>query len=559
MMKIQINEKNLIRNLSAVFSNNTRFVAELLQNARRADASRVIIANHPKGSEYKGKPLPYQMIEFIDDGVGIQDFNKLLMVADSGWDESITSQEHPYGMGFLSAVFACEKMEVESNGTIMKFDCADLINGGEAKLEDYPMNNGARFVLINPKIDQKAFDTAVKIFSKAIELEVYLDGDKIDNPARQSLCDINVEGIGVAYVGSPNRIDRYGVYLQGILVAGEIWSDNFIHITNPSIKARMPDRDGLIDPTTTMDRIKTAWNDSVVKHLLSDAIKTRNVPFIESVLRSCSNRSLIEHSVSLGCIPQSITRSSELGENEFIGYDKTYFMADKPYIYISTSWFTSDQENLETDFNFEDNQMRVAYCNELIGRGFPIVIVDANIEHLFNLTSPKLNILVEEEEGSVYLDSNFMQWYFEQSGVSASRAKAIVVASELGTVRFDLAGGYSSLMILPMDRGVEGLDGEDLDSAHLFLLDAVPELGYWYQRVYNFKDEYEVYHEDHDEEQGRIVQSELLTLFNTTSEDRIRQVYAHELRWLLINAGVAANEHFVVGLDANNGLVLKVA
>lgn len=553
-MKIQINEQNLMRNLSAVFSDNTRFVAELLQNARRAGASRVIIANHPKGSEYKGKPLPHQMIEFVDDGVGIQDFNKLLTVADSGWEESINNAEHPYGMGFLSTIFACEKMEVESKGTIMKFDCADLINGGEAKLEDYPMNNGARFVLINPKIDMKAFNTAVKLFSKAIEIEVYLDGDKLDNPARQSLCNINVDGFGVAYVGTPTNIDRYCVYLQGIPVAGDTWAKNFIHITNPSIKARMPDRESLIDPINTMDMIKSAWKNSVVKHLLTEAIKVRNTPLIEALLGSCSDHALIEHAVSLGCIPKSITRSSELDEHEYVDHDKTYYATDKPYIFVSTSWFTKDSEGFETDFNLEDNQIRVSYCNELVGRGVPIVIIDANFEHLFCVSSPELVIKVEDEQSSIDVDSNFMRWYFEQSGVSVARAKAVLVESELGIVLFDLASGYSSLMILPMDR-----TGENLDSTRVLLLDAVPDLGYWYQRAYDFKDEYEVYYEDHDEEQSRAVMSELLTLFSTTSEERILQVYANELRWILINAGVAVNEQFTVGLDENKDLVLKVA
>ena len=67
---------------------------ELLQNARRAGASRVDIRRLDQDHG--------TILRIRDDGRGIADPTKLLALGDSGWDSDITRNEDPAGMGVFS-------------------------------------------------------------------------------------------------------------------------------------------------------------------------------------------------------------------------------------------------------------------------------------------------------------------------------------------------------------------------------------------------------------------------------------------------------------------------
>ena len=76
-------------------------ICEILQNARRAHATRVEITNDD------GR------VTVRDNGHGIQDFAKLLDLGGSGWDESIESGEDPAGVGLFC--LAPREVSIRSN------------------------------------------------------------------------------------------------------------------------------------------------------------------------------------------------------------------------------------------------------------------------------------------------------------------------------------------------------------------------------------------------------------------------------------------------------------
>jgi hypothetical protein len=77
-------------------------IIEILQNARRAGATRVTIQNQA------GR------VRVHDNGGGIQDFTKLLDLGASGWDEHLESSEDPAGVGLFSLAPRC--VEIRSSG-----------------------------------------------------------------------------------------------------------------------------------------------------------------------------------------------------------------------------------------------------------------------------------------------------------------------------------------------------------------------------------------------------------------------------------------------------------
>lgn len=77
-------------------------IIEILQNARRAGATQVSITNLPDG-----------IVLVRDNGQGINDFEKLLDLGGSGWEEALEQSEDPAGVGLFSlaprAVTICSK------------------------------------------------------------------------------------------------------------------------------------------------------------------------------------------------------------------------------------------------------------------------------------------------------------------------------------------------------------------------------------------------------------------------------------------------------------------
>jgi len=78
-------------------------ITELIQNARRARATKVTIRNEEGG---------YVVVQ--DNGSGIEDWNLLLDLGKSGWDETCVVSEDPAGVGFFS--LAPREVTIRSRG-----------------------------------------------------------------------------------------------------------------------------------------------------------------------------------------------------------------------------------------------------------------------------------------------------------------------------------------------------------------------------------------------------------------------------------------------------------
>lgn len=80
-----------------LFTNRlSQIFVELLQNARRAGASLVTVTTSPSPTDSTS------LITFTDNGSGIEDFNKLLHLGESGWDQAVERAEDPAGMGLFA-------------------------------------------------------------------------------------------------------------------------------------------------------------------------------------------------------------------------------------------------------------------------------------------------------------------------------------------------------------------------------------------------------------------------------------------------------------------------
>ena len=82
--------KKLLTKSSRLFTGTLEGrIIEILQNARRAHATEVKITNREG------------LVIIEDNGCGIDDFQKLLDLGNSGWDEKLEAGEDPAGVGTL--------------------------------------------------------------------------------------------------------------------------------------------------------------------------------------------------------------------------------------------------------------------------------------------------------------------------------------------------------------------------------------------------------------------------------------------------------------------------
>jgi len=84
-------------------------IIEILQNARRAGATTVKITNQDG------------LVTVRDDGSGIEDFQKLLDLGGSGWDEQFERGEDPAGVGLFS--LAPREVTIVSGSRMSVIDC----------------------------------------------------------------------------------------------------------------------------------------------------------------------------------------------------------------------------------------------------------------------------------------------------------------------------------------------------------------------------------------------------------------------------------------------------
>lgn len=254
VVKINVNEKALINNLKMAFATGTTWVTELLQNARRAGATKIHIVLHPEQKEFT----------IWDDGQGIEDMQNLFSIAESGWNEPVLSEERPYGMGFLSCLFACEKVQIISHKQQTQVVTKDALAFDNIHVEPHHGVDGTfiRMEGVTNMPTVRFLESAVKGFP----VPVYLDQSHtpLDNIHAVDALNWAKTEIGLVHIGNLHRtFHNPTIYLQGLPINagfnaryGE--DDLVVHLDPEKFFGRLPDRASVIDPDKANMTIRSA-------------------------------------------------------------------------------------------------------------------------------------------------------------------------------------------------------------------------------------------------------------------------------------------------------------
>lgn len=292
-IRLCVNEKRLPEVLRNSFTSWENVLKELLQNARRAGASRIEVS-------YEHNT---QTIEIRDDGCGIANMQDLLHIAESGWNEELKAEEHVFGIGFMSALYAGEEITVESGNERLSFNTTRALSFHDLPVETLPQTIvGTRLRLrgfkvgektktfYNDKSDAEYLGHTMESLVRGFPVPVSYNGKELERPyALGSGKTFTPTSIGHMHIldihnteGSKPNLKKGGseetrVFLQGFLVATighciyDTTETNIVHLDSSTFTARMPDRDVLINAEKQKERIEAAikdyWRDTLTREL----------------------------------------------------------------------------------------------------------------------------------------------------------------------------------------------------------------------------------------------------------------------------------------------------
>lgn len=241
-VRLETNEKNLFRNLGVVFTDKKKVLSELIQNSRRAGATEIQFS------------MSDDILTITDNGKGIDNFQKLLTCAESGWSEGTMESENPFGMGWLSTLYSADQVIVDSHGQRCCLDTKSVLEMNDVTIENSINTGFTSITLIGFKLDLKDTRIALGNACRGFPIPVFFNGEELERPhAIQNLSDVIECKVGTIKLSTASISPRsFILYYQGLPVAVPDKLNhyeshrNILHLDS-RFKVRMPDRDTLID------------------------------------------------------------------------------------------------------------------------------------------------------------------------------------------------------------------------------------------------------------------------------------------------------------------------
>ena len=280
-VRASINQRRYFENMGQAYASSFSIIGEVMQNARRAGASKVeFVADFEK-----------QSLEVIDDGCGIEDFQNLIELATSGWQsEQVQLSEKPFGMGLFSLFYACKQVSIRSRGQILNASLDDIVSARELSVtrDIDPVTKGTRIMLTglneglmtlqscyreDSATDESRWKMYVEINQRAagFDIPVVLKGKEVDQPyARRNLTG-HVTSVGWVCLGGIHKSGDIGIgrnatlyFLQGLPIENRNTGyrdrcNNIVHLDSERFIALMPDRANLQDGDTQLKSVEAGF------------------------------------------------------------------------------------------------------------------------------------------------------------------------------------------------------------------------------------------------------------------------------------------------------------
>lgn len=339
-IQASINERNLLNNVRHMFTSSWTMFAELMQNARRAHATKV---------EFRMDKNATCVVS--DNGDGVKDFQKFIAVAESGWDNQTMIEESPFGMGFLSCLMACERVEIYSGRQMVSVSLKEVqdkkaivvhtvdktvfgteihLVGMDKKLcqthKDYGSENAT------PVLRHK-----LELFCRGFPIDVLFNGQSLARPdalealkgEKTDIGAVSIRGIDFdvhpkAETNLPYDLSNIRLYLQGLPISEKSYGGHvaIVHLESTRFTARVPDRTELFDYPEAIQKITASVKERIRNHLVQMKAALSGQEFVRLYWKHCW-RLGVQH--LLADIPMVPTRIFNRVTNLTMRSDDTFY------------------------------------------------------------------------------------------------------------------------------------------------------------------------------------------------------------------------------------------
>ncbi|AVS92440.1 ATP-binding protein [Paracidovorax avenae] len=262
-IRLQTNQHRLIANLRHAF-NQRSMLGELLQNARRAQASEIRIY------------VTDDCIAVHDNGSGIEDLQSLIHIAESGWMASIRERENAFGMGALATLYFAERLMVRSRGKTFSARTADILAG--EPIEVLPADGtwqGTQIQLDGVRSpDRHVFlpdwvRSEMRRLCEAFPVKVYVNDVEVPRPLANPNLRWHETSMGKVLIDLHGATNQWRCFLQGLPIqAGSSHAPKQIVLLPDDTIARLPDRQHLLNEANAIPRIQAAVNQAYRQALM---------------------------------------------------------------------------------------------------------------------------------------------------------------------------------------------------------------------------------------------------------------------------------------------------
>lgn len=263
--RITFDNHRLLQALEGAFSHSQAFLAELAQNARRSGASAVHFTLRTTDD-------PARLdLDVRDDGRGLVDCDALFCLGRSDWDEATLARESPFGVGFLAALYACERVRVASQGWALDAACADLLAGKPVPVVAATTPpTGTQLTLRGVRLSAALIRGGLERYALGFPIPVFLDGQALPQPHARAQLACFAHPLGDIHLPdwpepTGRRFDPSAVvrrepqlYLQGLPVGSHLAGGAIIHLAEGVFQPRWPDRERLYDHEACLPRLRQA-------------------------------------------------------------------------------------------------------------------------------------------------------------------------------------------------------------------------------------------------------------------------------------------------------------
>lgn len=212
---------NFLSKVTRLFDSKPETIlSELIQNARRAGATKVEITAADHGVSYN--------ITIKDNGRGIEDLSQLLSLSDSYWEEPTLSDEDPAGMGlFCLANLTTPSIITSGTGSVVLGQ--DVFSGKkEVKITRHEKLQEGTVITFSLPSSAAILYKIREAVRWANLPEVTLDGQRIDSKEFVTADEATIIdeelGVRVKTVGN-GGYRRFRTNFHGILLESEMPSD----------------------------------------------------------------------------------------------------------------------------------------------------------------------------------------------------------------------------------------------------------------------------------------------------------------------------------------------